>query len=115
LLNGAAFGYISYDCVRYFETKVDAFPQPDVLGLPESAFIFSTSFVVIDHSLPAGTIKIVSLCEYSSDPATLDVNYNHAIREIATIEHMLKTADPHVFHNLPNTVHGFVLSFKLFA
>jgi len=34
LLNGAAFGYISYDCVRYFEPRVDQYPQPDALKLP---------------------------------------------------------------------------------
>lgn len=36
LLNGAAFGYISYDCIRYFEPRVDQYPQPDKLQLPVS-------------------------------------------------------------------------------
>jgi anthranilate/para-aminobenzoate synthase component I len=34
VLNGAAFGYISYDCVRYFEPRVDQYDQPNSLQLP---------------------------------------------------------------------------------
>ncbi|SPO34965.1 probable TRP2 - anthranilate synthase component I [Pseudozyma flocculosa] len=45
---GGAIGYISYDCVQYFEprTKRDL---KDVLGIPESVFMFCDTIVIFDH------------------------------------------------------------------
>ncbi len=46
---GGAIGYISYDCVQYFEprTKRDL---KDVLGIPESVFMVADSLIVFDTS-----------------------------------------------------------------
>lgn len=54
---GGAVGYLSYDVVHYFETRV---PQADTnpIGVPESIFLFTNTFLVFDHL--KHTIKVVS-------------------------------------------------------
>lgn len=65
ILNGGAFGFIGYDCVRYFEPKVDRYEQVNALGLPESVFMFFHSFVIFDQK--KGTVKVVALCPLDGD------------------------------------------------
>ena len=62
--NGGAVGYISYDAVRYFEELPT--PEPDPLGLPESIFMLSTSYLVFDHL--RHKIKIVSHARLDDGP-----------------------------------------------
>ncbi len=50
VLNGAAFGYISYDCIRYFEPRVDQYPQPDTLQLPVRASLLPPVFIACHSS-----------------------------------------------------------------
>ncbi len=45
--NGGAVGYIAYDAVRHFETLPT--PDADALGLPESVFMLSATYLVFDH------------------------------------------------------------------
>ncbi|KAJ1942107.1 anthranilate synthase component 1 [Linderina pennispora] len=45
---GGAFGYISYDCVQYFEPRT-ACELTDPIGLPDSIFLFCDSVVAFDH------------------------------------------------------------------
>ena len=61
--NGGAVGYISYDAVRYFERL----PTPDVdpLGIPESVFMLSTTYLVFDHL--RHSIKVVSHAHLTGD------------------------------------------------
>lgn len=47
-LNGGAIGYISYDCVRYFEPKT-ARPLKDVLKVPEAYLMMCDTIVAFDH------------------------------------------------------------------
>lgn len=54
---GGAVGYISYDCVRHFEPKVQI-PAKNTLDIPESVFMFCRSLVVFDHV--KHSLKIVS-------------------------------------------------------
>ncbi|AET39720.1 anthranilate synthase TRP2 Ecym_4700 [Eremothecium cymbalariae DBVPG len=46
--SGGAMGYVSYDCVKYFEPKARR-EQADVMGLPESAFMLFDTVVVFDN------------------------------------------------------------------
>jgi anthranilate synthase component I len=87
ILNGGAFGYISYDCVRYYEYKVAAYPQQDHLHLPESLFMFCGSFVCFDHV--KRTIKIVALCILDADAQKRESNYAAATTRIAELEKAL--------------------------
>lgn len=45
---GGAIGYITYDCVSHFETKVPM-PKKNPLNIPESIYMFCKSLVVFDH------------------------------------------------------------------
>lgn len=47
-LSGGAIGYVSYDCVKYFEPKTKR-PLKDVLQLPESALMMFDTIVAFDH------------------------------------------------------------------
>lgn len=88
ILNGGAFGYISYDCVRYYEYKVSAHPQPDNLNLPESLFMFCGSFVAFDHLKDA--ITIVALCALDQSTEKRTSNFQNAAARIAELEQALK-------------------------
>ena len=45
--NGGMVGYLSYEAVNYFERLPS--PDPDPLGLPESIFMMTTTFLIFDH------------------------------------------------------------------
>ena len=45
--NGGMVGYLSYEAVNYFERLPS--PERDTLGVPESIFMLTTTFVVFDH------------------------------------------------------------------
>ncbi|CAK9436333.1 uncharacterized protein LODBEIA_P08910 [Lodderomyces beijingensis] len=46
--SGGATGYISYDCIKYFEPKTKR-PLKDVLELPEAVLMFCDSVIAFDH------------------------------------------------------------------
>ncbi|KAG7664897.1 TRP2 [[Candida] subhashii] len=46
--SGGATGYISYDCIKYFEPKTRR-PLEDVLGLPEAVLMLCDLVIVFDH------------------------------------------------------------------
>jgi len=54
---GGAIGYISYDCIKYFEPKTQR-PLKDVLQLPESLLMFCDTLIIFDHLHQV--IKVVS-------------------------------------------------------
>lgn len=54
---GGAIGYISYDCVQYFEPRTKR-ELKDVLGIPESVFMLADSLIVFDHVF--STVRCVS-------------------------------------------------------
>ncbi|KAL9934936.1 hypothetical protein V8E36_006012 [Tilletia maclaganii] len=64
---GGGMGYISYDCVHYFEPKT-ARPLSDPLGIPESVFMFCDSLVVFDHIFQA--IRCVAHVYLPSDTSS---------------------------------------------
>ena len=45
--SGGVVGYLSYEAVNYFEHLPS--PEPDPLGLPESVFMLTTTFLIFDH------------------------------------------------------------------
>ncbi|SCV01283.1 LANO_0F11012g1_1 [Lachancea nothofagi CBS 11611] len=47
-LSGGAIGYVSYDCVKYFEPKTKR-PLKDVLQLPEACLMLYDTIVAFDH------------------------------------------------------------------
>ncbi|EEB07419.1 anthranilate synthase component I [Schizosaccharomyces japonicus yFS275] len=56
---GGAVGYVSYDCIKYFEpTTVANVDLKDDLGLPEAMFFMTDDLVAFDHAYQK--IKIIS-------------------------------------------------------
>jgi anthranilate synthase component 1 len=78
---GGAIGYITYDAVRHYESRVVP-PAADVLGIPEALFMFMDSLVVFDHL--HHTIKLVAHCRVDGD-----LEQNYAAAE-ARIEELVK-------------------------
>ncbi len=87
--NGGAVGYIAYDAVRYFEELPT--PQVDPLGLPESIFMLSTTYLVFDHL--RHKIKVVSHAHLRGDPKRA---YKEAVGRIEDVVRRLKS-----FPNIP--------------
>jgi anthranilate synthase component 1 len=69
---GGAVGYLAYECVRYFEPRVQQAPQ-DVLGIPESVFLFTDTLLVFDHL--QHKIKVVSHFRLDGD---VEASYRQA-------------------------------------
>jgi anthranilate synthase component 1 len=61
--NGGAVGYLSYESVNYFEHLPS--PDRDALGLPESVFMMTTTFLVFDHL--RHKIQVVSHAHLNGD------------------------------------------------
>ena len=73
--NGGAVGYASYEAVNYFERLPT--PECDVLGLPESVFMLTTTFLVFDHL--RHKIRVVSHAHLNGD---VDRAYGEAVARI---------------------------------
>src|SRR6201999_2140434 len=60
---GGAFGFFAYDLVRTVEPLGD--PNPDQLGLPDLALMFTDALVVFDHL--RHTVTVVANVYVSAD------------------------------------------------
>ncbi len=77
--NGGAVGYVSYDAARYFEPRLPV-PDPDPLGLPESIFMLTTTFLIFDHL--RHSIRVVSHAHIDGD---VERAYSEAVERIEEI------------------------------
>lgn len=87
-LSAGAVGYLSYDCVKYFEPKVDR-PLKDNLRIPEALFMLYDTIVALDHFF--STITIIThmrLPESISDDIQPD--YDAACERIWSILETIK-------------------------
>ncbi|KAJ3193053.1 hypothetical protein HK101_005523 [Irineochytrium annulatum] len=102
---GGAVGYISYDCVRYFEPKT-ARPLKDPLGIPDSIFMFCDTIVIFDHL--HHLIKVVSHLHVSSDlaPTEVERRYKLVTEEIAKVVRYLSSEDTPMPKQAPITTIG---------
>ncbi len=73
--NGGAVGFLAYEAVNYFERL----PSPDVdaLGIPESVFMLTRTFLIFDHV--SHTIRIVSHADLDGD---IEAGYAAAVAKI---------------------------------
>lgn len=108
---GGAFGFVSYDAVRHFETRVQP-PTKDVLQIPETTFMFCDSFVVHDNVFKSAIIvcllclgMLAFICSIltmvTDDPSTVSEDqlrtlYDKAISRIEELETRLY--DPHTMY-----------------
>lgn len=88
-LCGGAIGYISYDCIKYFEprTKRDL---KDVLQVPESALMLCDTIVAFDHVYQRLQVIANVKVEADTDLATA---YEDAKKEVQRIADLLTAKD----------------------
>ncbi|KAI8918136.1 ADC synthase [Entophlyctis helioformis] len=82
---GGAIGFISYDCVRFFEPKT-ARPLKDTLGIPDSVLMFCDTIVVFDHLF--STVKVISHAKWAephASEATIRAAYAAAEAQIQDV------------------------------
>lgn len=79
---GGATGYISYDCIKYFEPKTRR-PLKDVLQVPEAVLMLCDCVVAFDHVYQR--FQIV----YNVGVDDVDGDYDKAVKEIERIEQLL--------------------------
>ena len=72
---GGFVGYLGYEVTGHFETLPS--PEKDVLGLPESLFMFVDTMLIFDHV--THTIKVLTHTRPDGDP---EVEYERAIDRI---------------------------------
>lgn len=84
-LSGGAVGYISYDCIKYFEPKTRRHMK-DVLGLPEAVLMFSDIIVAFDHVYQR--FQILNNVHIDDD-CNIEERYLKAEEELNEIEKML--------------------------
>lgn len=85
-LSGGAVGYISYDCVKYFEPKTKR-PLKDVLQVPEAVLMLCDLIVAYDHVFQR--FQIINNVRVDSQ-SDLEANYAAACEEIKKVEEILK-------------------------
>jgi anthranilate synthase component I len=93
---GGAIGFVSYDCVQYFEPKT-ACKLRDPLGTPEALFMLVDTLLIYDHIYQ--NLKVVShvFCPKNAGTVNLNFIYNTAVskaRRLAKI--IMTTSTPEV-------------------
>ncbi|KAK6200196.1 anthranilate synthase component [Scheffersomyces amazonensis] len=83
--SGGATGYISYDCVKYFEPKTKR-PLKDVLELPEAVLMLCDLVIAYDHVYQR--FQIINNI-HISESTNLESAYLKAVKEIEQVEHLL--------------------------
>ncbi len=76
--HGGAVGFLGYEAVNHFERLPT--PGKDVLGLPESVFMLTDTFLIFDHLLH--TIRVVSHARLDGD---VERAYSDALARIDEI------------------------------
>jgi anthranilate synthase component 1 len=79
---GGAVGYLSYDCVRFFERLPET--TQDDLALPDACFIITDTLVIFDHL--KHRIKIVANAHVEGDP---DAAYDDAVARVDQMARLL--------------------------
>lgn len=95
-LSGGAVGYISYDCIKYFEPKTRRDDLKDSLQVPEAVLMMCDLIIAFDNVYQR--IQIVNNITVTEEDTrdTIRVKYEAAEREILEIERKLtaKLDDP---------------------
>ncbi len=99
---GGAIGFVSYDCIQYFEPKTER-PLEDPLKIPEAAFMLCDTIVIFDHIFQ--NIKIVSHVFAPSisvgPPPDIPFIYASAVQKARRIAKILSASGPSPFIDQP--------------
>lgn len=86
---GGAVGYLGYDAVRFFETRVPVVEE-DPLGVPDAVFVLARILVIFDHRYRK--MRILSLA-YLDDKKSPEEVYEDAILRLEEVLQELETPD----------------------
>lgn len=84
-LSGGAIGYISYDCVHYFEPKTKR-PLKDVLELPEASLMLFNTIIAFDNVFQRFQIINNIHIDVNDSDEVIQEKYEAAVKEIQEIE-----------------------------
>lgn len=87
---GGAVGYVSFDCIEYFEPRTKK-ELKDVLGIPESQFMFFEEAVVFDHL--HHVIKIICHFKPQGNDTFDEEEYNRVVARLNALKDLLETAE----------------------
>ncbi|GME87114.1 unnamed protein product [[Candida] boidinii] len=88
-LSGGAIGYVSYDCIKYFEPKTKR-DLKDVLKLPESILMLFDTIVAFDNVFQRFQIISNIFVNETDSQKDIQLKYLNASKEIASVEKILK-------------------------
>ncbi|XBW37903.1 hypothetical protein QEN19_003483 [Hanseniaspora menglaensis] len=100
-LSGGCLGYISYDCIRYFEpkTQTDGFSPKNTLNLPESAMMMFDEIVAFDHVFQR--FQVIANMKLSTkelkDDALIKAKYDETSAKIQAIVDIMSQKDSETF------------------
>lgn len=100
---GGAIGYISYDCIQYFEPKT-ACELKDPVGIPEAIFMLVDTLIVYDHLFQS--MKVVShvFCPQTAGTGSLSFIYQTAVQKARRLARTLITDVTPQLHQPPITL-----------
>eukprot|EP00732_Lithocolla_globosa_P003983 Lithocolla_globosa_v1_NODE_3435_length_1669_cov_9.328996.p1 type:complete len:521 gc:universal NODE_3435_length_1669_cov_9.328996:1615-53(-) len=88
---GGAVGYVSFDCIEYFEPKTKTELRELPFELPESIFMFMNTLIIFDHLYQV--VKVVSHyqdAETKESEQTIKEKYEKVCLEIERVEQLLQ-------------------------
>ncbi|KAK5175030.1 anthranilate synthase component 1 [Saxophila tyrrhenica] len=92
-VTGGAFGYVGYDCIKYFEPKTRR-PLKDIVGVPESLFMLCDTVVAVDHFFQqVMVITYLHVPPASSPPSALSDAYTAGKATLSSLLSTIKSKD----------------------
>lgn len=97
---GGAVGYVSYDCIQYFEPKT-ATTVADNLKIPESVFMLTDTIVIYDHLFQ--NVKVVThiFAPSATSALNLPFAYRAAVEKVRRAAKILLSPELPEVHQPP--------------
>lgn len=93
-ITGGGIGYVSYDCVHYFEPKTQR-PLSSPIDMPEAVFMFAETLVAFDHLFQtARVISHVLVSDKNNSVDSISAAYKKAQADILAIAEKLRSDTP---------------------
>lgn len=88
-------GYVSYDCVHYFEPKTrPSTPPKDIIGMPESVFLLADTLVAFDHLFQKVHVVSHLYAPEGSTQSSIEQSYAEAKKQIEETVALLTSGEP---------------------
>lgn len=92
-VTGGAFGYVGYDCIKYFEPKTRR-ELKDVVQVPESLFMLCDTIVAVDHFFQqVMVITYLHVPDTNAPAGSLESQYEVGKKTLSSLVRTLKSKD----------------------